>query len=525
MPRTVLCLFFVLLGGGIVSERSANAVEGRSRQQFPVPHPQVLSWEPENAALATYAEAQHKLTSLAVRPSGREVATVSATGEVLLIGLPDLKTMRRFPAGGRFCVPAISSDDRFLAVATDDFAIDVRALDTLTSLFKLSGHEDRILRIAWSPDRRWIASGGFDRSVCLWDVERRVLKRKIKVDGESIAAIAFSPDSETLAIRTQGETVLLWNMTNLTESLRLAGQGNNCSTIAFTPDNKAWATMRDVNTIALRRAPTDEVIATFPANWGDVAVAPDGKRIAIASGETMRLYQLPKGELLHEFRCHGDWINAHSLTPDSQKLVTISGAGRLALWDVASITALKNTTLVRVTDTASVHGRYQNLQRIYDAPGDRAQYGEYCEYGLVEKSFGHQMEYWVYSAPKWYVFERSRIGLGAPPTPLPDPSLQGNQRRIWIAFPHAVCAGSAVETAGRLHRQIPQIKRAMFTYTHRFRFTDADRANGQTGILEVGLDAKTSTEQALELLQANGWALQHAAILAEDEVEAAGLLK
>ena len=68
---------------------------------------------------------------------------------------------------------------------------------------------------------------------------------------------------------------------------------------------------------------------------------------------------------------------------------------------------------------ASTANRYDTLLRTIDAPDDRASYGDFCNYGYwTGTSYaGHDdlpPGYWVYVAPKWYIFKQP--GSAAVPT-------------------------------------------------------------------------------------------------------------
>jgi dipeptidyl aminopeptidase/acylaminoacyl peptidase len=342
--------------------------------------------------------------------------------------------------------------------------------------------------------------------------------------GKAIAALQFSPDSQVLAVRTQGEIVLLWDVNQRQEKLRLSNQGNNACTVAFSPDGAFWATMRDPESIVIRRGLTDVEVARHGARWADVAWSPDGRMIAVASGARMTLLDAATRGVLHEFDCCGSWIDSLAFAPDSRKLVTVSGTGRLAVWDVSSIEALKVATTPPVDSVASKNGRYSSPLRIYDAPDDRARFGDFCEYGLRNREDEIPDGYWVYSAPRWYVFRQSRIGLGAPPRDLPEPYLHAGQRRIWIACPNASCVQAGCKAALGMPRRIQQVKRAMLIYQHGFQFKDTARSWGPTAVLEVYLDERTGTEEALELIDRDGWGLEEAEILDSTEARAAGLI-
>ena len=59
-------------------------------------------------------------------------------------------------------------------------------------------HEDAVWAVDWSPDGRWIASGGADNTLRVWDVIEGEMVEVIQT-GELIGSVAFSPDSARLA--------------------------------------------------------------------------------------------------------------------------------------------------------------------------------------------------------------------------------------------------------------------------------------------------------------------------------------
>ena len=87
------------------------------------------------------------------------------------------------------------------------------------------------MALAWSPDGKWIATGGTDRIINLNEV---IGTREMKLEGHSadVLAVAWSPDGARLASASRDKTVRIWDVVSGQEHLLLGG-----------PD---WGSMRDV---------------------------------------------------------------------------------------------------------------------------------------------------------------------------------------------------------------------------------------------------------------------------------------
>src|SRR5262249_10835175 len=92
--------------------------------------------------------------------------------------------------------------------------------------------------IAFSPDGRWISSGGMNSKIAVTDVAMRKLQCSLASHGDSIRGIAFAPDSRIAASCDNGGTVLCWEASSgkvfatLKSSLKIA------SAVAFSADGR-----------------------------------------------------------------------------------------------------------------------------------------------------------------------------------------------------------------------------------------------------------------------------------------------
>ena len=73
--------------------------------------------------------------------------------------------------------------------------------------------------MAFSPDDdgRWVASGGEDSTVKIWDSRTGELVRTFRGHTGLVSSLAFSPDGKRLYSGSRDTTVKVWDLTQLSE--------------------------------------------------------------------------------------------------------------------------------------------------------------------------------------------------------------------------------------------------------------------------------------------------------------------
>src|SRR5262249_47299330 len=122
---------------------------------------------------------------------------------------------------------AVSHDGRRVASpgrdhAAGDHAAKVWDVDweakTYTVIRTLKGHRGYVWRVAFSPDGRYLATGSWDSTVKVWDLEAPESAEPVTLRGHAgnILGLAFSPDGRRLAsgsgFKGHGE-VMVWDAT------------------------------------------------------------------------------------------------------------------------------------------------------------------------------------------------------------------------------------------------------------------------------------------------------------------------
>jgi WD40 repeat protein len=117
---------------------------------------------------------------------------------------------------------AFSPDDRWLASGGKDTQVRLWILrDPLAPAIVLGSHNDQVTRVRFSPDGKLLASAGVDFSVRLWNVENPdALPIVLSGHEGEVWGLAYSPDGKTLASAGadissgNNNTILLWDLTH-----------------------------------------------------------------------------------------------------------------------------------------------------------------------------------------------------------------------------------------------------------------------------------------------------------------------
>ncbi len=298
---------------------------------------------------------------IAISPDGRAIVTKAsmATPQMCVCDSATGKVLREINLSGAKPLPegdalAFTPDGKALAMTFD--GMDIRLIDFESGkTIRTFAHDNpesapadgspQVLAIAFSPDGKWMASGGYgnvkdDYFARLWDMEsgKEVRRFMHGRKGFGVRSLAFSPDGKTLAtLGTQGGAFLrLFDVGTGKERRAFPKDGEyrtRPGSVAFTPDGKTVAVA--LNSIHLYDVATGEGRLRIDRRAFDPRFTDGGKTLVAAVDGAIYRWDTATGKSLMP-EVGDSAVEQILVTPDGSRVITRDQDGYGHLWDATS---------------------------------------------------------------------------------------------------------------------------------------------------------------------------------------------
>jgi len=150
---------------------------------------------------------------------------------------------------------------------------------------RLTGHSGPLSSIAFSPNGQFLASGGEDQVVKVWNVQTKSEVRSFRAHTDWVTSVGFSPDGESIVSASVDQSVLLWRFI-ADETDVATGHVRKVNLVAMSGNGERIASAGEDRTVRVWNATTGQELRVLTGHSGAitaVAISPDGKRVATAA--------------------------------------------------------------------------------------------------------------------------------------------------------------------------------------------------------------------------------------------------
>ena len=236
-----------------------------------------------------------------------------------------------------FCA-AYSPDGKYIATGGMDKTVVIWNVNNGSLYKKIEGLKSYPYCVVFDKSSQYVAFGGDDRIVSIYNINTGQLKNTLKGHKGAIKTIAFSPDSKYIASSGDDEIIKLWDVGTGNLVNDLTGHEKQVNGLDFNYNGTRLVSgsgdkhviIWDVNKGIIER----NVVAH--TNWvRDVAYSPDGKYIASCGDDKIiNIWDAKRLELVNTFRAHKNVVMDISFSPDGNYLISGSHDNKIVLFDL-----------------------------------------------------------------------------------------------------------------------------------------------------------------------------------------------
>jgi WD40 repeat protein len=236
-----------------------------------------------------------------------------------------------FAMGDHVTVACFSPDGTRVAVG-GKATLKIFDLATGAELHSLTGHEDWILDLDWTPDSAYLVSGSQDARAMIWDTRTGAWVRTLHAHTVRVRAVAISPDGATAATSGDDAKIHLWDLKTGQLLRSLHGSEVRIKALAWSAVGLLASAGTDAF-IKIWNPLTGEQLATLENPELEVwtlRFSPTGHLAAGCKDGMIRLYDIAAKRQIAAFPC-GDAVQAIWFNADGTELrIAERGGANLA---------------------------------------------------------------------------------------------------------------------------------------------------------------------------------------------------
>jgi len=305
----------------------------------------VQFWGLEGGRAGRRVQTSFAAPAIAVSHDGSLLVGGDAGGNVQIVSIATGSASFHAVNDGSLEALAFSADDTRL-IASHALALDIWDMRSGRLLSTFKEHLDHSPGLAVSRDDRYIATGGLDHLVKVWDLSRPAATIVVSGSTQALWHVQFSTDGlRVLTCSGDGYAALWDSHTGKRLSAVRASEGRlPCAILSH--DGTLLVTSDMQGAVKLWNVGSGRLIRDFVGHSravNSMAFSADDRQLFTASDDQTAIqWEVATGRLLTRFTGQKQSVEALDLSADGKRLVTGSDDHTANVWDVGSKRLLKS---------------------------------------------------------------------------------------------------------------------------------------------------------------------------------------
>lgn len=275
--------------------------------------------------------------------SGTRVASADEGGSIRVWQIDEtgIPSTRAAFTSGDSPVLALTRDGRWLAAGGADRRVTLWDLDDASSHIPkgkvYTGHSDEITHLLFSTDDRWLVSADLSGSVNVWEVRNSGLEKPVGLSLGEEEVLALAVSKSAAAASTKG-AIHVWGLPS--RSMQRMSRKDPVTSLVFSPDGTRLAAGDEHFRVHLWRLGAENTLEQdgdfpTPLPHRDTISAVDFSATRLATGTdngVLRVWPLVKDAEPLEITGHAGKITGLTFTRDGETLVSGAKDGTMKIW-------------------------------------------------------------------------------------------------------------------------------------------------------------------------------------------------
>ncbi|MCK9580549.1 MAG: WD40 repeat domain-containing protein [Methanoregula sp.] len=229
---------------------------------------------------------------------------------------------------------ALSTDNRSVLIGDDSGTLHQMDIRDGRALRATPLHPSPVTCL--TPDGPAIACGHADGTVSVVRHEDGDGLAIFAGNHSPVRSLAFSPDGTELLVMYEEGAPVLRDLAGATKRRTFTGNAGRAVCTAAADRWFAFGSSdRMIRIWTWKEAAPAAAIPLYNRHITSCSQAPDGSILAAGFHEgTVRIYRMPEGKLLREYRGHKKTVTSCAIAPDGSRLATVSWDGSTKLWQL-----------------------------------------------------------------------------------------------------------------------------------------------------------------------------------------------